>query len=502
MKTALRRKATYVLIIVGLVFIVFSLMNNTLGQQLTETNEVKVHIDVQVLDVNPSQKTANVNIMVRVNSFPDNITNFTLLVGGGGESFITCNNVAQDYRGWFFQGQSNETSWFLEGSGETYPFDSYNMRFMIMDSYIPGSSHNVSINSVDSQAYFSGPRTMFLNDLWTQNNSLIPTTWDKGWITQNQTTTEMDLSIKRTGNSFNIAFLEFMLPIIACYYLLVATLLLNPKKHLNERLTIYLAILVFVPTFFIAIQNYLPYRSSLSLPELLLTNLVIGTVIFGVFSIFGKHGWGAISNTRFKNLTLHHNGWDLVGIGICLSLFLLIYYFTLFGKIAPEASFLVSYLIIPSYLIWYPFENIKTISLRLSNKSILAFLMVTVILASCFIAIFYFPNLLLFEAFFIGILGGMYLGKVAKSGAIGFIGGIFSTIFTGIFVGLSFPQAGTSGFTAIFEGITATALFGYPIGFYAGAGGILGAIFFQLISERKNRSNEQKRDFEPNDFAL
>ncbi len=294
----------------------------------------------------------------------------------------------------------------------------------------------------------------------------------------------MDLHIQRTGNAFNIAFLEFIVPIIACYYLLGATLMLDPKKQLNERLVIYVALFVFVPTFLLAIQNYLPYRSSLSFPELLLTNLIIGNAIFGVFSIVGKRkGWSFSGVKRLKNFEIHHNNWDLVGVTLCLLFFMLIYVYTLFGKIALEASFIISYFIIPAYVIWFPFENIKKISIKKCSKSIKALFMGTTILtASFFIALFLDSLIvLLIGSIVAGLSVGLYLRKVAKSALLSLLSGVLGTMLTGTLAGLFFGQIlfGTSGLSAVLTGIIFLGVWGYPVGGVAGICGLIGAFLIQ-----------------------
>jgi hypothetical protein len=488
----------------SLVFIVFCLLGlgfttNTVEAQIQPyQQQINVEMVVQVLDINPSQKTANVNLILFVRNYPDNITSFMVNIAGNGDTNIICYNEGTDNSGWLYQGRSNETIWFLEGSGETYPFDSYSLHFRIQTTSVPHYL-NCSLTN-NSQAYFDGPKQSFLKDLWVENNSSIPKSWSPASVSGNDTTQELTLSIAKTGNAFNTAFLEFMVPIIGCYYLLVATLLLDPKKHLNERLTIYLAIFVFVPAFLIAIQNYLPYRSSLSFPELLLTNLVIGTTIFGVFSIFGKQGRIDFEIKWLKNLKLKHNKWDIAGIILSLLVFVSIYFSTLFGKITFEAMFIIAYLIVPAYFIWVPFENIKKLSLKANLKSIVAFILLTLLLTGCFAATFFLPNyFLLVEVLLIGIVFGAFLRNLVWSLLLNLFGGVVSTFLAGILTGLFFGQSfyDLSGLPAMFRGFYAMAAFGYLIGFYAATGGFIGAFFVQLYTEYKN-SHQAKREEEKN----
>lgn len=301
-----------------------------------ENDSVIVRLAVHVLDIDQSKKLAEVKIFVFIDNFPYNRTKIDVWIVGTGSTIVSCKNTGTT-RGneWYYQGESNQTAWLLEGTGEIFPFDSYNLRFVIF--HVPLIEDNFSLTSEanELQAFFSEPNAYYLNDLWFLDNGLIPISERKP--------KEVSFHIQRSSNSQALATIQFLIPIIACYYLLGATLVLDPKKQLAERLRINLSLFVFGPTFFIAIQNFLPYRSSLSFPEFFLTNLMISNTIFGIFSIIGNKR----DPTRPRPSRLSE--WDRRAAVLALAVFLVIYILTLFGKLTLLASLIFSYVVIPSY---------------------------------------------------------------------------------------------------------------------------------------------------------
>ncbi len=471
-------------LLIAIVFLNMVSLNSVTAQP----ELVNARIVVQVSNVNPLLKTANVNLFLYINNYPLNASDVRIMITGGGDVIVPCYNKGEDANGWFFQGESNETTWFLDGIGETYPFDSYTLHFKIHDTFMP-TWLNCSLTMDGSQAYFDGPNSLSLTTLWVENNGLISMTETSAWLAENETTNQMNVHINRTSDALNSVILELFAPIIACYLLLATTLLLDPKKHMNERLTIYLALFVFVPTFLFAIQNYLPFRSSLSFPELLLSNLVISTTIFAVFSIIGKFKtW-----TLPWNVRIHHNVWDLLAVLSSLILLLLTYYATLFGKINPAASFVFSYCIIPAFMIWFPFENFKHTTIK-GNKSVLAFLFsLFLMLFWAFIA-WYFNSVftLIIGGVFCGTFVGVYLDKEARVAITSGISVIVSVIMAGGVISIANSFLGTP-FTEVYSGILLLGLWGYPIGVLAAATAIIQSrVKYRLNNRNIDVKNESE----------
>lgn len=307
----------------------------------------RVRLTIHIFDIDQTQKTAQLQIFVFLDGFPYNESSMGVIIMGGGEAWILCNQTGQSRGGWYYQGESTRTTWILDGIGETFPFDSYILRFNALDIDYVGT--NFTLASTGHQAFFSGTKAYPLNDLWYTNSNLIPTS--------SISSSELDFSITRSRGALTIYFLEFLVPIIACYYLLGSTLILNPKKYLSERLWVHVSLFVFAPLFLLAIRDFLPYRSTLSFPELLLVNLVISNAIFAIFSIVG--GIKA-SSAGPQIIRLHRHepplsGWDIAGVTFSLFFLGVTYALTVMWKVNISTSLLLSYLVIPSYLCSIPF---------------------------------------------------------------------------------------------------------------------------------------------------
>ncbi len=172
----MQKSAVYCFFLLSLIFLIFGLAVTTAAEAHAESTEKSVgaRIVVQVLDITPAQKTANVKIIVYIDNFPYNLTSLTPLITGNGNVEVVCNNMVQTGKeSWWFSGESNETAWFLEGVGETYPFDSYIMRFRLQhDSLYPGI--NCSLTSNYSGAYFSGPKIISLETFGFETIAKFP----------------------------------------------------------------------------------------------------------------------------------------------------------------------------------------------------------------------------------------------------------------------------------------------------------------------------------------
>jgi hypothetical protein len=320
---------------------------NALSKDQADVEFPSVGLGIQILDIDQAQKTAQLQINVYLDGYPYNESTVTVLVtGGGGEIPISCNQTVPLIRGWDYHGESAQEPWLMDGIGETFPFDSYILHFHVQSIDFVGT--NFTLASTEDFALFSGGKAYSLNDLWITNGNSI---------TISSSSSEIDFSIKRSNTATIVDCLEFLGPIIACYYLLGSTLMLDLKKHLSERVEIYVSLFVFVPIFLIAIRDFLPYHSTLSFPELLLVNLVLSIAIFAIFSIGGR---AKTSTTGPQIIRLYRHEfslgkWDSVGAAISLFLFVVTYYSTIMWKVNIPVSFVLTYLVIPGYLCSFPF---------------------------------------------------------------------------------------------------------------------------------------------------
>ena len=78
--------------------------------------------------------------------------------------------------------------------------------------------------------------------------------------------------------------LPVILPIFGVFFLLGATLLVGVADHFKNRLTVYLAPFVFIVGFLYTLESWAPTRFGFAIAELLVISLILGTVVFVVFS--------------------------------------------------------------------------------------------------------------------------------------------------------------------------------------------------------------------------
>jgi hypothetical protein len=353
----LKKSVLVTIILLGIFpLILMSYSSNVFAQdKLDETTEVR--LAVHVLDVDPFQKLAELDLSVFIDNFPYNETQVRVMVIGAGDITVVCNNTGNSITGsFYFQGETNTTIWLLEGKGEQFPFDSYNLRFKIFR--IDFIENNFTLSSREQAAMFDGSRARSLGDLWTTNGS-----YSNSLPVRYVRTNEVAFIVQRSLNTTVVALLQFIIPIFACYYLLGSSLMLKSENQISERLTIYIALFVFIPTFFLAIQQFLPYRSSLSFPEFLLVNLLLSTSILGIFSIIGNQKEAyRIPVEGFRTKKLAHSKWDLYGAAISLFSCMALYILTVMSNITPSLS-LIFVLVLPSYIFWQffirPMEELR-----------------------------------------------------------------------------------------------------------------------------------------------
>ncbi|MCJ7423418.1 hypothetical protein MUP01_04015 [Candidatus Bathyarchaeota archaeon] len=317
------------------------------SQDQTVDELTRVRLVIYIFDIDQTQKTVQLQTFVFLDGFPYNKPNVSVLITGAGEAWILCNRTEQTLGGWYYQGESAQATWLLDGIGETFPFDSYILRFDVR--YMEYVNTNFTLASTGHHAFFNGTKAYSLNDLWYTNSNLIPTS--------SISSKELSFSITRSSGTITIYFLEFLAPIIACYYLLGSTLMLDLKKHLSERLWVHVSLFVFVPLFLLAIRDFLPYRSTLSFPEFLLVNLVLSNAIFAIFSIVGRMKAAPVV-PQIIRLYRHEpslSGWDAAGLFLSVLFFVVTYAFTIMRKVNIPASLLLSYLVIPGYICSIPF---------------------------------------------------------------------------------------------------------------------------------------------------
>jgi hypothetical protein len=332
---------------------------------------------------------------------------------------------------------------------------------------------NFTVTKEEHSAIFDGSQAYQLRNLWKTQNESIPIS-----VISEQ---EIAVNIQRSDNAFMVAFLEFLVPIIAAYYLIGATLVLDSRNNLSERLRIYVSLFFFVPGYLIASQVVFPYRVSISFPELLLVNLLISATIFGVCSVIGKHRASINPTIDRLNKYKPERKWDAIAIALALSLLGIVYGVTFFGKITPQTSVFFSYVIIPAYVFWVPVLSIQTLSIKNFKKAIITilfglFIAIDTYLLAFIFSDFWFPVLLVG-----GLLTGLNLGsntsRKYEGAALGLVGGLIFTLVGGALVGAgAAAYIGTNVVDGCVNGLVLFGLLGYIYATGSIIGGYLGVV--------------------------
>lgn len=339
------------------------LVLSTSAEPVNEANDepVEVHLLVHVFDIDIHEKLATIRMKAWIDDFPYNETEVWVQIsGGGGFIDVPCVNTRPSAANeWPYWGETSEITWFLDGFGEAFPFDSYRLYFKFGDISIVYD--NFYLRS-PAGAVFDGAKSPALVTVWMTDKGFLPIDYEE--------TKAVCFVVQRTHSAIVVGVLQLLVPVVVCYYLLGATLMLDPKKQLPQRLAIHLSLFVFVPSFFIAIQGFLPCRSSLSLPEFLLTNLIISNTIFGIFSVIGNREalseptyvtklWRGPSSAHMKKVLGLYNMWDWRASELALLVYAIVYgltstlTYTTYTRITYNplmCSLAFSYVILPSFV--------------------------------------------------------------------------------------------------------------------------------------------------------
>jgi hypothetical protein len=325
----MNRSTIFALLMVSILISVFS-SESVCGE---DDDTVDIWIEIGIMDINQNQKTVTLEVYIYVFNYPYNLTQIEVWVSGGGYSAISCTNTyaisGSIIPKFAYEGTSNITSWSLQGWSETYPFDSYFISFNVDDiTYSQNCTYFLNPNF--TFAMFHGTNSNILNEQWQLASGMkIP-------ISQ---IGEKDVvfAVKRSSDALLKAVSRFLLPIIACYYLLGATLSFRSEK-LIEKLVIYLSLVVFSSVFLISLPNM---QNNPSLLEILLSNLIVGSVIFSIFSI--------ISTFTLRNSAK----WDLIPAIASLIVLVSIYITTFVAKLDAVACVVMLVVIVPAYFYGY-----------------------------------------------------------------------------------------------------------------------------------------------------
>ena len=173
---------------------------------------------------------------------------------------VICNRSGSVY-----QGEADNILVYITGAGDMFPFDFYKIKLTLYDHYeyiINGTWYGLDSNwtyIVDedhSSSYLVGSKGRLLSDVWmtTESHSLQ--------IYKKNSVLEIWLIRK-----WQVPALQFIIPLIAGEILMMISTFAYVLPNI-KLLPLYLAFIAFSPLNTLAIQQFLPHRKFLSIPEL------------------------------------------------------------------------------------------------------------------------------------------------------------------------------------------------------------------------------------------
>lgn len=174
----------------------------------------------------------------------------------------------------------------LVGSPNSYPFDNYYLNLTCTPYWSEP-------NRISDEAYFGDFR---LYNVWGTQPVFQ-------WY---NTTNEYGIPIivstlTLVRSSASVFPLTLLIQVL--FFVLGGTMLVDPTRMLNERITVFLAILVFSAGFFFSLNTVVPYRLGFTVGELLILSIVVGSGAFTLVSFLSR---------ALKSLLRGH--WQIIGI--------------------------------------------------------------------------------------------------------------------------------------------------------------------------------------------
>jgi hypothetical protein len=174
----------------------------------------------------------------------------------------------------------------LEGLSELYPYDTYRVEYDV--STWTRSPFDFSQNFVPyAYAYMKYPESLNW-EIQVSASKIAQYPWQSGFVLSFQLT----LTILRIPGYTSLISL---VPMWTANVVLGSTLFLLDKRArrnlpaTTERLTVYISLFVFIPTFLFLVASQLPLKLLPSIAELFLVALLSSTASFAVFTNLSKY---------------------------------------------------------------------------------------------------------------------------------------------------------------------------------------------------------------------
>jgi len=299
---------------------------------------------VQISEINPANHTVLANVTLYMHNFPENMTTNVLVRFENDDSYeVNCSRVGDPVNGTYdYKGEIDGKYWYLVTYGELYPSDLNFVNLKLNPDYLVGSINGTtynpnwkySFNVVDGAVNFYGFQWADFQNTWTTS----------------PVNSGERLIIYFQRKELNPQYL-IIAPLVWFLTLVASLPLLSANK--TTKIQFYSSILVFAPIFIFAIQNFIPPRNSLSIPEYLSFILILSSTLMLIMTL-----------PKYKN-EKHKRNSEVVGLGLSMvisyALGLLLYWKFLF---LAETTLTISVVLIVLTLIFGIMAIFRELSYR------------------------------------------------------------------------------------------------------------------------------------------
>jgi len=251
-------------------------------EETEESYVLRMDMAIYINNLFFENDTANIDVNLWIRNFPIDASIVYVQFQSLEHYEVNCNRIGGGAPNRYqFQGKLEEKSWYLDGIGELFPFDYYVLEFMLypysiqyeINGTICGMRY-LNYTFVEEQTHvdFAGLFRPRLKDQWE--------------ILRYSTNTTYYVYLFRKGE---MPSLQFLVPMFLIQLLVVLVPSFTNDKSIRIRL--FSSLLLFAPMFIFTIQNFLPYRSTLSIPEFLGLTLIFSCTLMLLSSLLGdpKH---------------------------------------------------------------------------------------------------------------------------------------------------------------------------------------------------------------------
>jgi len=233
-----------------------------------EWNSLRVTVELR--DIDSRRQTALLSVFCSATLYPGPSGGYSDVIGVNLDIFdksgprLSVQTIAKCESGVFYQG-AKVFEVPLPGSPMLYPYDSYYLNFSVWVT-----TSLVPLKNVDIGPGMPYVRSSSLTSAWRFDYDSIPA-----------------LTLTKDGfpkvGPFIIAFhrtetaiYKVVLPLYSIFFLLGATLLLDPREYAQQRFTLYLAVFIYVLSFPAMVAEEMPIYTP-AMGELLAYSLIVST---------------------------------------------------------------------------------------------------------------------------------------------------------------------------------------------------------------------------------